>query len=254
MKISNIYLNYLGLILLSLVMLNLGGCNTFTRLSEVGKGPKNTEIVNPTKRPNYRPISMPMPGIKRISHNANSLWRPGARAFFRDQRASEVGDILTISLNISDKATLANKTTRARNDNEDSDLTNLFGLEAELTKKLPQGIVGATTTSLGTVHNTEGSGNIDRSETLEVKLAGIVTQILPNGNLVIFARQELKVNFEMKEVMVTGVVRPEDIDSTNTIGHDKIAEMRVAYGGRGTLSDLQQPRVGTQIIDIIFPF
>ena len=119
---------------------------------------------------------------------------------------------------------------------------------------LPQAIVPATTVSLGTVHSTDGTGEIEREEVITVTIAGIITQILPNGNLVIFGRQELKVNFEMREVMVTGVIRPEDIDYSNSISHDKIAEMRVAYGGRGTLSDLQQPRVGTQVIDILFPF
>ena len=234
--------------------LTLSACNTLTRLSELGKGPKNSEIINPVKRPNYRPVSMPMPNPKQVSYKSNSLWRPGARAFFRDQRASEVGDILTINLKIADKADLDNKTTRARNDTEDGDVTKLIGLESELTKMLPQAIDPTNTLSLGTKHSTEGNGVIGRKETIEVTLAGIVTQILPNGNLVVFARQELKVNFEMREVMVTGVVRPEDINYTNSINHDKIAEMRVAYGGRGTLSDLQQPRVGTQVIDILFPF
>jgi flagellar L-ring protein FlgH len=248
------YQAIIRLSMIGILTLTLSACNTFTRLSELGTGPKTSEIVNPVKRPNYRPVSMPMPGLKKVSHNANSLWRPGARAFFRDQRASEVGDILTVNLSISDSADLDNKTTRARNDKEDADLTNLLGLENELTKMLPQAIVPANTVSLGTVHSTEGTGAIGRAETIEVTLAGIITQILPNGNLVIFARQELKVNFEMREVMVTGVVRPEDIDYANTIEHDKIAEMRVAYGGRGTLSDLQQPRIGTQAIDILFPF
>ena len=119
---------------------------------------------------------------------------------------------------------------------------------------LPQAIAAATVVSLGTKHETTGDGDIERSETIAVSLAAIVTQILPNGNLVAFGRQEVKVNAELREVMVTGVIRPEDIDYTNTITHDKIAEMRVAYGGRGSLSDLQQPRYGTQIIDIIFPF
>jgi flagellar L-ring protein precursor FlgH len=232
----------------------LGACNTFTRLAELGDGPKNSPIVNPVKRPNYRPVSMPMPGPKKANNNANSLWRPGAKAFFRDQRATEVGDILTVKLTISDKAGLDNSTTRARNDKEDSDVTKLLGLENELTKMLPEAITPSSTMSLGTAHSTEGNGAINRAEAVEVTLAGIITQILPNGNLVIFARQELKVNYEMREVMVTGVVRPQDIDYQNTIIHDKIAEMRVAYGGRGTLSDLQQPRVGTQVIDILFPF
>ncbi len=239
---------------MAIAALSLTACNTFTRLAEVGKGPEVTEIANPVKRPKYRPVSMPMPGPKKVSSNANSLWRPGARAFFRDQRASDVGDILTIKLAIDDSAALGNKTTRARNDAEDGDVTNLLGLEGEFTKMLPQAITPATTVSLGTKHTTEGDGEIDREEEIAVTIAGIITQILPNGNLVVFARQEIKVNFEMREVMVTGVVRPEDIDYSNTISHDKIAEMRVAYGGRGTLSDLQQPRVGTQMIDILFPF
>ncbi|NQV57143.1 MAG: flagellar basal body L-ring protein FlgH, partial [Rhodospirillales bacterium] len=129
-----------------------------------------------------------------------------------------------------------------------------LGLENEYTKLLPQGILPANTVSLGSKHSTKGDGEIDRSETITVSLAAIVTQVLPNGNLVVFGRQEVKVNAELREVMVTGVVRPEDIDYENTISHTRIAEMRVAYGGRGTLSDLQMPRYGTQIIDIIFPF
>ncbi|MDP6427396.1 MAG: flagellar basal body L-ring protein FlgH [Rhodospirillales bacterium] len=237
-----------------LVAFTLSSCNLLTRLSEVGDGPKVSEIVNPIKRPQYRPVSMPMPAPKQISFKPNSLWRPGARAFFRDQRANEVGDILTVKLSISDSAALDNKTTRERDDKEDGDVSNLFGLEGEYAKVLPQAIAAATVVSLGTKHETTGDGDIERSETIAVSLAAIVTQILPNGNLVVFGRQEVKVNAELREVMVTGVIRPEDIDYTNTITHDKIAEMRVAYGGRGTLSDLQQPRYGTQIIDIIFPF
>jgi len=236
------------------VSLLLTACNTFTRLSEMSNGPQVSEIANPTARPKYRPVSMPMPTPKSASRKANSLWRPGARAFFRDQRAGDVGDILTVKLSIEDSAALANKTTRKRNDKEDGDVTNLLGLEGELAKALPQAIVPATTVSLGTQHETEGDGAVDRSETVAITIAAVITQILPNGNMVIFARQEIKVNFELREVMVTGVIRPEDIDSSNSISHEQIAEMRVAYGGRGTLSDLQQPRYGTQLIDIIFPF
>lgn len=240
--------------MLAIATVLLAGCNTLTRLSEVGRGPDPTPIANPTQAPSYRPVSMPMPAPKVARREANSLWRPGARAFFRDQRATEVGDILTIKLAIDDNAALENKTTRKRADTEDGDVTNLLGLEAEFTKVLPQAILPATTVSLGTAHNTEGDGEIDRGEDIQVTLAAIITQILPNGNLVIFGRQEVRVNFELREVMITGVARPEDIDSTNSISHDKIAEMRVRYGGRGSLSDIQQPRFGTQLIDIIFPF
>ena len=232
----------------------LAGCGTLTRLSEIGDGPGTSPITNPVSNPNYRPVSMPMPAPKLARRYANSLWRPGARAFFRDQRASEVGDILTVNLAISDNADLENTTTRTRNDTEDGDVTNLLGLEAEFTKFLPQALLPASTVSLGTQHNTEGDGEIDREEDINLTLAAIITQVLPNGNLVIFGRQEVRVNFELRELMVTGVVRPEDIDTANAISHDKIAEMRVRYGGRGSLSDIQQPRYGTQLIDIIFPF
>ena len=133
-------------------------------------------------------------------------------------------------------------------------MTNLLGLEAEFTKVLPEGLSPASVMSFDNKHETKGDGSIDRSETITLTFAAVVTQILPNGNLVIQGRQEILVNKELRELMVSGVVRPTDIDSTNTVSHEKIAEMRVAYGGRGTLSDLQQPRWGTQIWDIIFPF
>ena len=145
-------------------LFTLSACNVLTRLSEVGDGPKISEIANPIKRPQYRPVSMPMPAPREISYKANSLWRPGARAFFRDQRANEVGDILTVKLSIADRAALDNKTTRERDDKEDGDLTKLFGLEAEYAKLLPQAIAAAALVSLGTKHETTGDGDIERSE------------------------------------------------------------------------------------------
>jgi flagellar L-ring protein precursor FlgH len=172
----------------------------------------------------------------------------------RASRAKEVGDILTVELDLADSATLANTSTRARDDDETASVTGLLGLEDEFTKMLPQGLDNATIMAFDETHNTSGIGAITRSETIALSFAAVVTQILPNGNLVIMGRQEVRVNAEMRELMVTGVVRPEDVDSTNTVAHEDIAEMRVAYGGRGTMSELQQPRWGTQIWDIIFPF
>ena len=242
------------LVATAVVVTTLSGCNFMTRLSEVGDGPALTEIVNPTARPDYRPVSLPMPAPQPVEDNPNSLWRAGARAFFKDHRAKEVGDILTVELNLADSASLANTTTRDREDSEDTDVTNLLGLESEYTKVLPQGLNAAAVMSMGNVHSTSGEGTIERSETIALTFAAVITQILPNGNMVIVGRQEIQVDAELRELMVTGVVRPEDIDSSNTVSHEKIAEMRVAYGGRGTLSELQQPRWGTQIWDILFPF
>ncbi|GAB6053150.1 flagellar basal body L-ring protein FlgH [Magnetospira thiophila] len=234
--------------------ISTAGCNTISRLSAIGDGPELSEIQNPMARRDYQPVSMPMPAPKIADNNPNSLWRAGARAFFKDQRAKEVGDILTINLALDDSASLSNTTERDREDSEDTDVTNLLGLEAEFTQYLPQGLDPTSVMSFGNVHSTKGDGSLDRSEEINLTLAAVITQVLPNGNLVIFGRQEMKVNFEMRELAITGIIRPEDIDYSNTISNEKIAEMRVAYGGRGTLSDLQQPRWGTQLWDIVFPF
>lgn len=232
----------------------LAGCNTLTRLSEVGGGPKMSEVNNPTTMPGYRPVSLPMPAPQAAEDNPNSLWRAGARAFFKDTRAKAVGDILTIKLAVNDSGTLENKTERDRSDRETADMTNFLGLEAELTKVLPQAASAGSLANFGNTHTTQGDGTIERSEQITLTFAGVITQILPNGALVVMGRQEIRVNQELRELMVTGVVRPEDIDADNTIPHEKIAELRVAYGGRGTLSGLQAPRWGTQIWDILFPF
>ncbi|MBT3305162.1 MAG: flagellar basal body L-ring protein FlgH [Alphaproteobacteria bacterium] len=239
---------------MGLLAASVSACNLTSRLSEVGDGPKLTKITNPVARPSYRPVSLPMPAPEIAEDNPNSLWRAGARAFFKDHRAKNIGDIVTVNLDLDDSAVFNNLTERDRDDSEDTDVTNLLGLEAEFAKVLPQAIAPATVLSVGNKHSTSGDGTIDRSEVLSLTFAAVVTQILPNGSLVIVGRQEIKVNNEIRELMVTGVIRPSDIDSDNTIADENIAEMRVAYGGSGTLSQLQQPRWGTQIWDIIFPF
>jgi len=233
----------------------LTGCNMMTRLSEVGDGPKLSTIQNPIARKDYQPVSLPMPSPQPIEANPNSLWRAGARAFFKDHRAKEVGDVVTVTVSLDDSAKFQNKTTRARTDTEVFTATDILGFEDELGKVLPQGIdAPGNIVDFGNDHDTEGDGEIDRSETLSLTFAAVVTQILPNGSLVIVGRQEVRVNNEMRELMVTGVIRPSDIESDNTVSHEKIAELRVAYGGRGSLSDLQAPRWGMQIWDIVFPF
>ncbi len=238
-----------------LAVISVSGCQLFTQLSEVGDGPQISQIQNPVTRPNYRPVSLPMPAPEVVEDNPNSLWRSGARAFFKDHRAKEIGDIVTVQMSLADSAKLENSTERDRTSSEDLDVNNLLGLEAEFRKVLPQGIaLGGQIANFQSTHATDGDGTIDRKETISLTFAAVVTQILPNGSLVIVGRQEIRVSAELRELMVTGVIRPSDIESDNTISHEKIAEMRVAYGGRGTLSGLQQPRWGTQIWDIVFPF
>lgn len=238
-----------------LLMGTLAGCNMLDRLSDVGRGPQLSEIKNPTQERGYTPVSMPMPRAQVPEDNPNSLWRSGARAFFKDIRAKEVGDILTVRLSLADRAKFENKSTRGRNDGEKMDFNTMLGYESRLSKFFPKEVNnGGELFSFNTKHDTEGDGKIDRKETIELTFAAVVTQALPNGSLAIIGRQEVKVNYELRELRVTGIVRPQDIEADNTISHEKIAEMRVAYGGRGTLSDLQEPRWGTQIWDILFPF
>lgn len=235
-------------------LLALSGCNTLTRLSEVGAAPKLTRVENPVRRPEYQPVSMPMPRPSARPAYSNSLWRPGSRAFLKDQRADEVGDIVTVVIEIEDSARLSNRSTRSRNNTEDADIPALGGLETQLSKLLPKAVNPANLIEFGSSTSNSGEGEIDRDEEINLKVAAIVTQTLPNGNLVILGRQEVRVNFEMRELLVTGVIRPEDIGSDNSVSYDKIAEARISYGGRGHISDVQQPRYGQQLFDVVFPF
>jgi len=232
----------------------LSGCNALTRLASVGAEPPLTQIENPVARPDYRPVSMPMPAPRPIERNANSLWRTGARAFFKDQRAGEIGDILTVVVDLDDQAQINNATTRARTATEDASLNALLGYETSLGAVLPEAINPGNLLDADSATNSTGTGTIARDEDIELRIAAVVTQLLPNGNMAIYGRQEIRVNFEARQLQVAGVIRPEDVTSTNTISYDQIAEARVSYGGRGQISDLQQPRYGQQVLDIIFPF
>ena len=187
---------------------------------------------------------------------ANSLWRPGARAFFKDQRAAQVGDILSVSVAITDSANLSNTSTQTRGgDGESMGVTNLLGLENSVGKVLPNSVNPASLVSgVTSSRDLTGAGTINRNETINIAVAAVVVQVLPNGNLVIAGSQEVRVNYELRQLQVSGVIRREDISSTNTIASSDIAELRVAYGGRGTISDMQTPRYGSQLLDVILPF
>jgi flagellar L-ring protein precursor FlgH len=238
-------------ILATLALSLLSGCAAMDRLKNIGQQPALSAVDNPTARPGYKPVQMPMPAAQPASYNPNSLWRNGSRAFFKDQRAHQIGDILTVKVNITDKANIANETQRSRNSTEDSGIDNFFGKSKVpiMNAAVPTRIFSADSTT-----SSDGKGSVNRQEALQTNVAGVVTQVLPNGNLVIEGRQEIRVNFEIRELIVAGVVRPEDIESDNTIDSSKIAQARIAYGGRGQITDIQQPRYGQQVLDVILPF
>ncbi len=155
-----------------------------------------TPTADPTKDPKWRPLSMPMPGGQPSPNEANSLWRSGSRAFFKDQRAAQVGDIVTVLVNMNDAANLKNVTSTARTSAETGGMPNFFGLE----KLVPAVINPATLVTTNSTNNNIGTGQIQRTEAVTLRLAGIVTQVLPNGNLVVAASQEFLVNSELREL------------------------------------------------------
>ena len=233
---------------------SLAACGAGERLADVGKAPAMSAIENPTTDPNYRAVSMPMPTPQIAVKQKNSLWASDRQAFFEDQRADNVGDILTVTIDIKDKAELDNETERTRQSGENAGLSALLGYEADLAQVLPEAVNNNALIGAEADSNFKGSGTIDREEKIQMKLAAIVTQILPNGNMVIQGRQEVRVNFEKRVLELAGVIRPQDITIDNAISYDKVAEARVSYGGKGQITDVQQPRYGQQVYDVLFPF
>jgi flagellar L-ring protein precursor FlgH len=230
----------------------LGGCSAIDRLKSVGEKPTLSTIENPVAQAGYKPVQMPMPTPQSAVYNPNSLWRNGSRAFFKDQRAMQVGDILTVKVKIADNATIANETQRSRAAKEDTGITDFAGsklLSGKAAAVVPGRLLTADSTS-----STDNKGSVNRQEALLTNVAAVVTQVLPNGNLVVEGKQEIRVNFEIRELIVAGIVRPEDIESDNTIDSTKIAQARIAYGGRGQITDVQQPRYGQQVLDVLLPF
>lgn len=179
-----------------------------------------------------------------------SLFRSSASGFFRDQRASRIGDIVTIKINISDNAQFGNSTTRTRDGSEASGVNGLFGL----TKLLPSAIDPTKLVDTNSASKSSGQGSIARNEQVDMTIAAVVSEVLPNGNLAIRGSQEVKVNNELRQLVVTGIIRPQDVARDNTIRHTQIAEARIGYGGRGQLSDAQKMRWGQKLIDAVSPF
>lgn len=244
---------------------SLSACSAVDRLANIGEAPAMTAIENPTTQSGYKPVSLPMPTPKQDIRQANSLWSSSKNGFFKDQRAGDVGDILTVMIEIDDQAELDNTSSRERRSSESSTLTRLLGYEQSLDKLLPEAINDAAedgadpllnpdVADFGSDSSHNGTGAIDREEQITVKLAALITQELPNGNLVIQGRQEVRVNYEKRILELAGVIRPEDITINNSISYDKIAEARISYGGKGQITDVQQPRYGQQVFDVLFPF
>lgn len=237
-------------------------CNsTLEKLRHVGEPPALKKVATPMQEPSYKPVEWPEDELREYDDDqdedriyANSLWQQGSRAFFQDRKARRVGDILTVMVRIKDKAEIDNDTSRQRTNSDDTSVSAALGLEKLATGWLPGKAVPSALIDTSSSVKTSGIGSIEREELIETQIAAMVTQILPNGNLVIRGDQEIQVNFELRRIGVEGIVRPEDINAANSVDSNQIAQARITYGGAGQLTDIQQPRIGNQIIDILSPF
>ncbi|NTU76423.1 MAG: flagellar basal body L-ring protein FlgH [Alphaproteobacteria bacterium] len=238
----------------TMLMFTLSACNAMDRLNTIGAEPKLSSVQDPSRLTGAMPVSMPMPPPSLGERRPNSLWQTGSRAFFRDQRASRVGDILTVVISLDEKASIQNQTKRSRQNSDDANMTNFMGVDGHLHNWFGNNVDPANLVKMGSNMSNDGKGSIDRSEKIDLRIAATITQVLPNGNLVVAGKQQMAVNYDMREMQISGVIRPEDISSENTVKYDQIAEARVSYGGKGTIQDVQQPRYGSQVLDVIMPF
>lgn len=225
-----------------------------SRLDHVGKAPDFSPAVN--NQEHYAMMNPPLPASllgQRASEEA-SLWSRNRQSLLGDRRAMRRGDIMTVVIEIDEEAQINNETSRSRSGAEKLSVPDLLGLPQRINQELPAGASTDPAVSLNSTSSSSGDGSVRRSEELTLRVAATVVDVLPNGVLAIEGSQELRVNFELRELLVTGFVRPEDVSRQNEITYDKIASARVSYGGRGQITDVQQPRYGQQILDVILPF
>jgi flagellar L-ring protein precursor FlgH len=238
-------------------VLAVAGCAD--RLDHLGKPPSITAPGQPREplppvSPERAALARPAPAPPPESYAVASTWRSGPQSLFGDRRARTVGDILTVVIDMDENAEFTNDTSRSRSASENAAIRALLGLPSIADTILPGASTLEPAIDLGTTSASNGSGATSREEAVELRLAATVTEVLPNGHFVIEGSQELRLNFDLRELLVTGVIRPEDISRRNEITYDKIADARISYGGRGQLQDLQQPRYGQQVLDIVAPF
>ncbi|MBU1384198.1 MAG: flagellar basal body L-ring protein FlgH [Alphaproteobacteria bacterium] len=231
----------------------LAACSTAV---EAVRGPELAPIGYPAALVPTSQVYLPSPEQQQAARaaSANSLWRTGARTFFGDQRARHVGDILTVNIDIDDRAQTQNSTARSRSNEMSGGVTNFFGLENSLGRAFPGGFDPANLVGLEGGSTANGSGSVNRSEKVSLTIAAVVTDVLANGNMVIQGRQEVRTNREVRELTVAGIVRPEDISSANTIAHTQIAEARISYGGRGDISRVQATPAAQSLVERFSPF
>jgi flagellar L-ring protein precursor FlgH len=234
-------------------LIGLAACD----IGSIGKEPRMTPIgqaaedAQPILTPDRAALAVPPPQAARYAYQQGSLWNTGPSGLLGDKRARNVGDLLTVVIEIDDKAEMKNTTDRQRSGSEDAGVGAFLGVG----NILPPGAMKLNpNVGINSDSQFNGSGSIKRNEKLELRVAATVVQVLPNGQLVIQGDQEVRVNYELRDLQVTGIVRTEDISRHNEVEYDRIAGARIIYGGRGQVSSAQQPRVGQQVVDRYMPY
>ncbi|MEI4488383.1 flagellar basal body L-ring protein FlgH [Frigidibacter sp. MR17.14] len=240
------------LILIAILALALlPGCE---RMKQVGRLPQFTPVEQGSEFYAMATPGLPDEVLRVTPVTGASLWSHNRRSLLGDRRALNRGDILTVVIEINDEARISNSSGRSRASSETMGLPEFFGLPQVLDRQvLPEGGGMANAVS-GTGNSSyQGDGTVNRKEKLTLRVAATITEQMPNGILRVSGSQEVRVNFEMRELLVSGFVRPEDISRQNEVTYDKLAGARISYGGRGQISDVQQPRYGQQVADILLP-
>jgi flagellar L-ring protein precursor FlgH len=233
------------------VTLSVAGCS---KLDQVGRAPEFSGLEGTNQHYAMYSAALPEEASTGAPTEASSLWTAGNESLFGDRRAAQRGDILTVVIEIDDSASISNSTGRSRSGQQSSGLPEFLGIPQRLDGLLPDGGSFAEAYESESSSTFKGTGSVSRKEKLTLRIAATVVEELPNGVLRVEGQQEVRVNFEMRELIVTGYVRPSDISRNNEITYDKIAGARIAYGGRGQITDVQQPTYGQQVADIVMPF
>lgn len=238
-------------LLTSALSLALFGC---ARLDHVGRAPTFSETQESPEHYAMLDPGIPVAAPSGVTTEQASLWEGGRASLFGDRRAASRGDILTVVIEIDDKAEISNSSSRSRNSDESLSVPQLLGIPQRTEEQFPVDFSLSDAVRLDSSSSSGGDGSVRRKEKLTLRVAATIVNLLPNGVLEIEGSQEVRVNFELRELLVTGFVRPEDISRQNEITYDKIASARISYGGRGQITDMQQPRLGQQVLDVILPF
>ncbi len=224
------------------------------RLQDVGKAPDFNPLEGSNQHHAMYSAQMPNAVDRRRGTDEASLWSASQRSLLGDRRAAQRGDILTVVIQIDEQAEISNSSGRSRNGSESMGIPQLMGIPQRIDRNLPDGSSMGNAVSTNSASSYRGDGSVRRREKMTLRIAATVVERLPNGALRIEGTQEVRVNYELRELIVSGYVRPEDISRQNEITYDRIAGARISYGGRGQISDVQQPRYGQQITDILLPF